>query len=67
MTESQRRYLFRLLSTEGFQKEAAEEKIKDLLIVGSLSEVSKQEAGALIDRLVSRPRGAPLNGPELQR
>jgi hypothetical protein len=67
MTENQRRYLFRILSTEGFQGDAAEEKVKDLLLVSSLTEISKQEAGDLIDRLVNRPRGAPLGGPQLQR
>jgi hypothetical protein len=67
MTENQRRYLFRILSTEGFQGDAAEAKVKDLLLVSSLTEISKQEAGDLIDRLVNRPRGAPLGGPQLQR
>jgi hypothetical protein len=67
MTENQRKYIFRLLSTEGFQGEAAEEKLKDLLLVGSLTEISKTEAGALIDRLVASPRGAPLGGPQLLR
>jgi len=69
MTESQLKYLLRVLSTEGYTGQAAEEKLKELLIVSSLTEISKPEAGALIERLVSRPRGAKFSdqGAQLQR
>jgi len=59
MSEAQRRYLFRLMSGQGYQKEAAEEKLKDLFEVGSLSEVTKVAATRVIDQLLNpAPQGA---------
>lgn len=59
MTEAQRRYLFRLMAGQGFQREAAEEQLKDLFEAGSLAEVSKTAATAMIDRLLNpAPEGA---------
>ncbi len=59
MSEAQRRYLFRLMAGQGYQKEAAEERLKDLLQVGALSEVTKTAATAMIDRLLNPvPQGA---------
>ncbi|MFH0828789.1 MAG: hypothetical protein V1907_01255 [Candidatus Kerfeldbacteria bacterium] len=59
MSEAQRRYLFRLMAGQGYQREAAEERLKDLFQVGSLSEVTKPAATAMIDRLLNpAPQGA---------
>jgi hypothetical protein len=59
MTEAQRRYLFRLMAGQGYQREAAEERLKDLFQVGALSEVTKVSATAMIDRLLNpAPQGA---------
>ena len=58
MTEAQRRYLFRILSGQGYQREAAEERLKDLLQVERLSAVSKSAATKLIDELLSAPGSA---------
>ena len=59
MSEAQRRYLFRLMAGQGFQREAAEEQLKDLFEVGSLAEVTKSAATAMIDRLLNpAPAGA---------
>ena len=58
MSEAQRRYLFRLMAGQGYQKEAAEERLKDLFEVGSLSEVSKVAATKAIDQLLNpAPQG----------
>src|SRR5437870_4815965 len=63
MTEAQRRYLFRLVAAQGFQRRAAEERLKDLLQVGSLAEATKAQATALIDQLLnSAPNGAQRSG-----
>jgi hypothetical protein len=60
MTEGQRRYLFRLMSGQGYQKEAAENRLKDLFEVGSLSEITKTAAMRMIDELLQT--SAPGNG-----
>jgi hypothetical protein len=69
MTESQRRFLFRILSGQGLKGDAAEERVHELLGVASLSDVSKEMASSLIDELQTRPRGNGLNvpGAPLQR
>ena len=71
MTESQRRYVFRLLSSQGLVQGAAHEHLLDHFQVGSLSDVSKEQASAFIDELQTRPRGngadVPTRGAPLQR
>ena len=59
MTEAQRRYLFRILSGQGYQREAAEEHLKDLFEVERLTAVTKVAATKVIDELLS---AAPGNG-----
>jgi hypothetical protein len=59
MTEAQRRYLFRLMSGQGFQREAAEERLKEIFEVSSLSEITKVAAIKMIDQLVN---AAPERG-----
>ncbi len=60
MTEGQRRYLFRLMSGQGYQKEAAEERLKDIFDVSALSEITKTAAMKMIDELLQT--SAPGNG-----
>jgi len=55
MTESQRRYLFRILAGYGIEGDAAHQYLKDKLGVASLAGVSKFEATKLIDRLLKNP------------
>ena len=64
MSEAQRRYLFRILAGQGLQKEAAEEHLKDLFQVGSLSEITKLSATKMIDELLqaSAPERGGGNG-----
>jgi hypothetical protein len=57
MTESQRRFLFRLMASQGLQQEAAHEELLNRFDVATLSEVSKERASAMIDELQTRPRG----------
>ncbi|MCC6348295.1 MAG: hypothetical protein IT347_01720 [Candidatus Eisenbacteria bacterium] len=53
MTEGQRRYLFRILAGQGYQREAAEVRIKELFDVDSLAEITKTGAMQMIDRLLN--------------
>jgi len=63
MTEAQRRYLFRILAGQGYQKEAAEERMKDLFLVDSLSAVTKAAATKMLDELLHpAPAGASQGG-----
>ncbi len=59
MTEAQRRYLFRLMAGQGYQKEAAEDRLKDLFEVSALTEITKVAATKMIDELLN---SAPGNG-----
>mgnify|MGYP001281244625 CR=1 FL=1 len=52
MTESQRRYLFRLMATAGFVAQAAELKLNEMLKVTSLIDATKVQAASLIDQLI---------------
>lgn len=67
MTEPQRRYLFRLMAGQGYHKEGAEERLKDIFLVDSLSEVKKHHAAQVIDELLKKAsppageRSAPAN------
>jgi len=61
MSEAQRRYLFRILAGQGYQREAAEERLKDLFEVMALTEVSKVAATKMIDELLN---AAPGNGED---
>ncbi len=53
MSEAQRRYLFRLMAGQGYQREAAEERLKDLFEVSALSEITKVAATKMIDELLN--------------
>jgi len=59
MSEAQRRYLFRILAGQGYQREAAEERLKDLFEVSALTEITKVAATKMIDELLA---SAPGNG-----
>jgi hypothetical protein len=52
MSESQRRYLFRLMAAKGFVADAAEVKLKELLKVEVLTDATKSQATVLIDQLI---------------
>src|ERR1043166_2313012 len=60
MTEGQRRYLFRLMSGQGYQREAAENRLKEIFEVSALSEITKTAAIKMIDELLQI--SAPGNG-----
>jgi hypothetical protein len=60
MTEAQRRYLFRIMAGQGFQREAAEERLKEIFEVSALSEITKAAATQMIDHLLQT--SAPGNG-----
>jgi hypothetical protein len=52
MTDPQRRYLFRLLATQGLEGKQAEERLKDHFRVTRLADISRQGASEYIDRLL---------------
>jgi hypothetical protein len=60
MTEAQRRYLFRIMSGQGYQREAAENRLKEIFEVSALSEITKAAATHMIDELLQT--SAPGNG-----
>ena len=63
MTESQRRYLYRILAGWGFSGDAATEYLKDTLGIESVTGLSKFDATKLIDRLLQNPpQGVPARG-----
>ena len=63
MTESQRRYLFRILAGWGFSGDAATKYLKDKLGIESVTGLTKFEATKLIDRLLQNPpQGVPARG-----
>ncbi len=53
MSEAQRRYLFRIMAGQGYQREAAEERLKDIFEVSALAEITKVAATKMIDQLVN--------------
>ena len=61
MSEGQRRYLFRLMSGQGYVREAAEARLKEIFAVSALSEITKAAATAMIDQLLG---AAPGNGQD---
>lgn len=63
MSEAQRRYLFRIMAGQGYQREAAEERLKDIFEVSALSEITKVAATKMIDQLLNpAPAGAAQSG-----
>lgn len=53
MSEAQRRYLFRIMAGQGYQREAAEERLKDIFEVSALTEITKVTATKMIDQLLN--------------
>ena len=65
MSEAQRRYLFRILAGQGYQREAAEERLKDIFEVSALAEITKVGATKMIDQLLnSAPERGGGNGAD---
>jgi hypothetical protein len=65
MSEAQRRYLFRLMAGQGYQREVAEERLKDIFEVSTLAEITKVAATKMIDELLnSAPERGGGNGAE---
>ena len=52
MTDPQRRYLFRLLTTQGLEGKQAEEQLKGHFHVTRLADISRHAASEYIDRLI---------------
>ena len=70
MSESQRRFIFRLLASQGLLQEQAHQHLLDHLHVEALAKVSREQASGFIDELQTRPRGNGADagrGPALQR
>jgi len=70
MSESQRRFLFRLLASQGLLQEQAHQHLLEHFHVVALTKVSREQASSFIDELQTRPRGNGADagrGPALQR
>ncbi|MFQ5962673.1 MAG: hypothetical protein ACE5KZ_00130 [Candidatus Scalinduaceae bacterium] len=63
MTDAQKRYLFRLLADQGFEEDKAHDRLKELLHVDSLKEVTKSEASKMIERLLEESKGGEDDRP----
>ena len=55
MTDSQRRYLFRLLAERGVEGDDANSTLIQILNVNDLNDVTKSQASKLIDEMVNQP------------
>jgi hypothetical protein len=62
MTDAQKRYLFRILADQGFEKEAANDELKKAFGVDSLKKVTKIEASREIERRLALSKGGAANG-----
>ncbi len=62
MSEAQRRYLFRILAGQGVAGDVAHEYLKELFAVESLTDVGKNDATAMIDRLLNGNEEVPVHG-----
>jgi len=62
MSESQRRYLFRLVAAQGLIAEAAHTRLKEYFKVDSLTKVTKAMATELIDRILNGFKVGETNG-----
>ncbi len=70
MSESQRRFIFRLLASQGLLQEQAHQHLLEHFHVEELGKVSREQASGFIDELQTRPRGNGADagrGPALQR
>lgn len=63
MTSPQKRMLFRLMVTQGFEGEKAHEELKKRFRVKSLQDVSKVEASHLIEHLIEEKGGNGHGSP----
>ena len=62
MSEAQRRYLFRLLASQGIKGEAAHSYLREVFHTDSLKKVTKAQAGKLIEELLEETQGEPVAG-----
>jgi len=63
MTSPQKRMLFRLMATKGFEGENAHEELKKRFRVKSLQDVSKVEASHMIEHLIEEKGGNGHGSP----
>jgi len=63
MTSPQKRMLFRLMATKGFEGEKAHEELKKRFRVKSLHDVSKLEASDMIEHLIEEKGGNGHGSP----
>lgn len=62
MSDSQKRFLFRLLADKAIDGERAHEHLKKLFQVNALKEVTKREASQAIERLLEEKKGVNGHG-----
>ena len=57
MTDAQKRYLFRIMASQGFEGDVAQDQLKKLLHTDSLKMVTKAQASQLIEELLAKAEG----------
>jgi len=67
MSDAQKRYMFRLLAEQGFEGDQAYAHLKKDFRIGSLSQVTKQEASNIIERLLANTKGGKSNGSPVKQ
>jgi len=67
MSDAQKRYMFRLLAEQGFEGDQAYAHLKKDFRIGSLSEVTKQEASNIIESLLANAKGGKRNGSPVKQ
>ena len=67
MTDAQKRYIFRLLAEQGYEGDQAYAHLKQDFHIASLSQVTKQEAGNIIERLLGSTKGGKRNGSPVKQ
>lgn len=67
MSDAQKRYMFRLLAEQGFEGDQAYAYLKKDFRIGSLSEVTKQEASNIIESLLANAKGGKSNGSPVKQ
>ena len=61
LTEAQRRFALKLLAQQGFEPEAAENRLKERFKVASLTDIPRNAASKYIEQLVAETKAAGSN------
>ena len=63
MTSAQKRFLFRIMATQGIEGEKAHDELKKRFQVRTLKDIKKLEASKMIEHLLAEGKGGNGDGP----